>query len=510
MTTKDVSIGFSDRKLHNLMNRLLPVLLPLSYILPFAALLYVDLTGRFTFLIPIALAFLAINLLAVPVWVWYKFVRFFGFPSMKDCRKMLELDAMKASVKNPQQEKGGITDVIIVILVIAQFFYLAWRGTGYSVFLYPAVYSLCVAVKGPLRRSRPPAVLLLGGSSYDATRLQLQLVSIFGSSLVMSGLFHKQSATVKVTGIFSDFNSVRTANYSKWQEMIFSVLQLSRIVIIDIRNITDAVHYEIELATNLLNPERVFYIGQAVDPVPPGRCFEEAGLMNELRMKYSPQKAAHLKTPTVYEDKRNGYFRFTPPPGWVRSEEKDARTKVAFTPRTNPDVTLRFIVKDAPSSDFASLILHQKKAIREAETGLGAHCQMEVAEFVGRQTIITQVIAPNGEIVLNRLFQTGGLDFNITYSAPSRSAFDTYRSEADRSLESIEILHRPAATLVDGRERIEQQEIAHQLRLAELSADVLDINKANGIVSGLLRKYPNNKEIQKMAEDLEKISRGEK
>jgi hypothetical protein len=38
----------------------------------------------------------------------------------------------------------------------------------------------------------------------------------------------------------------------------------------------------------------------------------------------------------------------------------------------------------------------------------------------------------------------------------------------------------------------------------------LDINKANRIIADLLRKYPNNKDVLKMADDLEKLSKNKK
>jgi hypothetical protein len=509
MQPKNVSIGFSDRKQHNLKNRLLPILVIASYVVPFLVLLFVDLTQRYTFLVPLALAFLAFEILGATVWIWYRYIRFFGFPSLQACRKMLELDAMKASLKNPQEPKGKITDLIVSFLVIAAFFILLWRWTGFSIFLFPAVYTLSIAVKGPLRRSRPPAVLLLGGSSYDGTRLQLQLVSIFGSSLVMSGLFHKDNATVSVSGILSEFNSIRTADYDRWQEMISAVLQLSRIVIIDIRKITDAVQFEIAQATRLLDKERVFYIGQGVESVPPERCFGEVELLTELRMRYSPEKAAPPQTPPAapYEDKKNGYFRFTPPAGWTCSEQPDARTKVTFSHPVNPGVYVRFIVKEAFTTDFAALVLQQKKTIQEIEKGLRSACQMEITESAGRQTIATMVFPPNGEVILNKLFVAEGLHFNITFSAPNKATFDAHLGEVDRSLESLEPLHGGTEDFGKKLERMAQQEIARELRLAELAADVYDIDKAKRIIADLSRKYPANKDVQKMAKDLEKISK---
>lgn len=512
MPKRDVSIGFSERKRHALINRIVPIATLALYVLPFLALFVVDLTERFHFIIPIALALLVFEILGGTLWIWFRYIRLFGFPSLQACKKMLELDAIKATTNDPKQAEGKISQVIVAILFIAAFFILLWRLTDYSIFLFPAVYSLSIAVKGPLRRSRPPAVLLLGGSSYDGTRLQMQLVSIFGRSLVASGLFHKDNATVKISGVFSDFNSIRTADYDRWQEMIVGVLQISRIVIIDIRTITEAVQFEIQQATSLLDPQRVFFIGQGIESVPPERCFGEAELMNELRMKYVPKKESHPKTLTAkpYEDRRNGYFRFMPPAGWTCTEHADPRTKVTFHHPANPGVSLTFIVKDDPLASFASLVAYQQKTMKEIETGLGAACQMEITEIAGHKATAITVAGKNGEAILLRVFLVKGLHFNITYTAPNKATFDAHREEVDYALATIELLPKSAADLGSMPERMSQQEIARELRLAELAADIMDLNKANRIVSELLMKYPNNKEVQKMAQDLEKIVKGKR
>lgn len=148
--------------------------------------------------------------------------------------------------------------------------------------------------------------------------------------------------------------------------------------------------------------------------------------------------------------------------------------------------------------------------MHEIEAGFGATCQMEITEFAGRETIEITVTAKNSEVILIRLFLTNGLHFNITYGAPNKATFDAHLGEVDRSLETIEPLHGIMVDYGKKLERTSQQEIASEIRLAELSADMYDINKANRIITDLLRKYPNNKDVLKMAEDLEKISKNKK
>ena len=68
----------------------------LSYLIPFLILLWVDVTKSFVFLVPISLAFLAFDIIGATLWIWYKYIHYFGFPTLQACRKMLELDALKA------------------------------------------------------------------------------------------------------------------------------------------------------------------------------------------------------------------------------------------------------------------------------------------------------------------------------------------------------------------------------------------------------------------------------
>jgi hypothetical protein len=148
--------------------------------------------------------------------------------------------------------------------------------------------------------------------------------------------------------------------------------------------------------------------------------------------------------------------------------------------------------------------------MQEIEAGFGATCQMEITKFAGRETIEITIAAKNSEVILIRLFRTNGLHFTITYGAPNKVTFSTHLGEVDRSLETIEPLHGITDDYDKKLERMSQQEIARDLRLAELSADVYDINKANKIIADLLRKYPNNKDVQKMADALEKLSKNKK
>jgi hypothetical protein len=145
--------------------------------------------------------------------------------------------------------------------------------------------------------------------------------------------------------------------------------------------------------------------------------------------------------------------------------------------------------------------------MQEAQAAMGVTFQWKVAQLAGREMIETRVQSKDSEVILNRLFIADGLYFNISYSAPTLAMFEAFFDEVDRALETVETLHKPAVEDSQKLERVSRQEIAHKIRLAELAADIYDIEKARNIIAVLLSKYPDNKEVQKIAKDLEKISK---
>jgi len=129
---------------------------------------------------------------------------------------------------------------------------------------------------------------------------------------------------------------------------------------------------------------------------------------------------------------------------------------------------------------------------------------MEVTEFLGRETIELTTDQSDGTSII-RLFLVNGLHFNIQYSAPNEAAFSTFLDEVNHSLETLEPLNQPR-TSNDGTQRAAQQAIAREVRLAELYADLIDIDEARRTLTEALSKYPDNKQIQDAIRDLNEFS----
>jgi hypothetical protein len=501
-------IGFTDRKYYNLQNRLLSCLIPLSELIPFFILLSIDITGKWKEFIPF-IAFIPpiILHLTMPLWFWYEYVRFFGLPPFQTCWQMWHLDSLTSYRNNPGNRKRHVLYDAFIFAVISAIFALLWRSTGYSCFLYLMATLLVFAIRAPIRRARPPAILLLGSSSYNATRLQMELSSIFSPSLIVSGLHHR-NAMVNVSGLFSNFRSARTVEYNNWQSAIISLMQLSQILIIYARTITDPVRYEIDHAVKILKPDQYFLIGTNGGSVPSDRCFTEKELIKELESKFRPARKTHLrmKAPTHYKDRKNGYFRFTLPEGWGFREYPDPRTKVKFFNRAIPEIHILFIVKENLSQNFLSLLLETQKNLRKTEATLGASCRINMSEFLGRETVEVMIDYADGAQGVLRLFIANGLLFSIQFYAPDKETFNTFLDEVNHSLETIELLDRRTTTQREELVKETQQQIARNVRVAEFYADMIDVDEARNILSRLSVEHPDNKQIRRAIEDLDRFS----
>jgi len=345
MKSKNVSIGFSNRRYHKFRNIALAIGIPLSYLIPFLLLLFIDISKKLQVLIPFAL-FSPVLQLAVPLQIWREYAQHFDLPTLRTCWRWLCVEKMRGFQHNPNAKKSHVLqDILIVTLFFSTPLICLWQWTKFVSFLYVAVLLMVFSVKALIRRSRPPAIRLLGSSSYDATRLQLKLTSMINPSLVASGLHHR-NATAPVSGALSPLTSVRTVEYKEWQEMILSLMGICKTVIIDARRITDAVQFEIDSAIKLLDLNQVFFVGKDIESVPSSRCFSEDELLKQLesRFDYASRSIHRASRCTVYEDRQNGYFRFTPPEGWCFTEYSDPRTKVVFFHPTIPEIKIRFIV----------------------------------------------------------------------------------------------------------------------------------------------------------------------
>lgn len=501
--------GFSVRKDHQAALRRLYVTRILWFMVPFVVLLVIDMSLRFQLLVPFILLIPVFDL-KNQTYIWYKYVRRFGMPTMSVCWKMWQLDARRGydartgSIK--REERGHILEMVAGMVVIAALLCFLWTKTGFTSFLYPAVWLVVLTVKGLIRRARPPAVLFLAASGYQRSQLQLGVQEAVRPLEVISCLYHKKTAARLFDGVLH-FTSFRTGDVSIWKEMVTSLVQLSQLVVIDIRNATRPVQFEIELALKTLTHDRLFFVGAEPDQenIPPSRCFTEIELIEGLRPELYGGKENEPVHGTsgikVYEDKRNGYFMFAPPIGWQAYEYKDPRTKVRFSHPTAPGVFIRFIVREAPGESYYSMMLADMQMVHQVEA-MGFSCKVKENEFLGMECSEVFIQSPkDSEITMLRKFLAGGLHFNISYGSPTKALFDRYWDEVMRSLDTIAIMKE----FRSAPEKVQKQHIANRVRLAELAADHWNVDEAKRILADAAEKFPDNDLIRNAIEELHNI-----
>lgn len=454
----------------------------LEVTLPLVGLLAIDLTGRLTVLRPLLL-FVPLLDLRRQVVIWIHHIQRFGFPPLAHCRRMLSLDSLRGydprSNTVSRSARGHPAEFVTICVAIAAACWVAWLLTDLSAILYPGVFSLMLAVKAVIRRSRPPAVLLLGASGLTTSRFVLRVMKVAAPLNVVSCLHHSTMAPVIDDALL--FFSFRASDTSIWQQMVGTLVTISPLVVLDIRQSTLSVEHEIEVSTRSVPRESLFFVGKQPEhpAIPRDRCFGEGELVEALHAALWGTAVPGLVS-TVAEkirrmtrwrsaargarwiDRRNGYFAWCPPSGWKARPYEDARTKVAFHHPSAPEVFARFIVRQA---DGASNV-PSMTAVQGAEA-IGAKCDLSQASLLGVPCKEVRMVLPNQEECELWIFVLGGLQFNIQYSAPAPSTFRAHYDAVRHALKTITVLNewrRRAGKLRD-------QRLAGRLRYARLAAD---------------------------------------
>jgi hypothetical protein len=196
--------------------------------------------------------------------------------------------------------------------------------------------------------------------------------------------------------------------------------------------------------------------------------------------------------PGVFRDANNGYFMFLPPKNWTTEQYPDPRTKVAFNHPSVPGVFIRFIVREAPAESFDAMLSEDKQTANQMKAR-GISCEVEERNVHGLRC--SEVVAqfPNdGGTMMLRKFLSGGLHFNIQYSAPTKALFERHRDEAMKSLETITTLKAGG----NEPEKAREQQIAGRVRLAKLTAEWISVEEARDILEEARKEFPDSKLIQ--------------
>ena len=467
---------------------------------PLVILVIIDFSKRFQVLVPFLLLVPLLDL-KNQLKIWYYHIKKFGMPSLSSCWEMWRLDSLRGYDANSdsiaRKKRRNVFRLITRWLFIAGLLFLLWIRTGFASILFLVVYIAVIAIKALIRRARPPAVLFLSTSNYNSSQLQLKIYNALLPLVVVSCLYHEKTKA-ELSDNFLLFYSYRTRDDDIWQEMVTSLVRISPIVIIDIRNTTRPIQFEISLVLETLTTHQLFFVGTKLDDdrIPPSRCFTEIELINELLNKLNINVARQSVMSTsgtkIYKDKKNGYFVFVPPAGWKNKEYRDPRTKVKFNHPSTPEVNITIIIKEVPAMDFQSIILADKERAHQMEA-FGFSCKVEESEFLGfKCSLIMAKQKNNAGTTILRKFIAFGLHFNISYWAPTNTLFDKYLDEVMKSLNTITILKKNK----DTSSKSKKQEISNRVRLAELMADHFSIDEAKRILEEAAIEFPDSKLIQ--------------
>lgn len=478
--------GFADRSQRGTARQRFLLRRALVVLLPLAALLVIDITGRFTYLRPVLLLLPLLDLRNQAV-IWVRYIRRFGFPPLASCRKMLYLDTLRGYDARTNKVAPGsryhVSTYMVVSLLLAAVCWGIWKLTGFSAALYPGVFLLVLAVKAVIRRCRPPAVLFLGASSLVTSQFLLRVMHAAHPLSVVACLHHEKMGPLvdDVLGFFS----FRTGDDTVWQEMVSSLVAVSPLVVLDVRKATLPVEFEINVSVKTVPKEQLFFVGDRPEhpAIPPDRCLGEGPLVEALYdlLWGSAPAAADAPPPRPdrahaarWSDQRNGYFVWTPPAKWKAHETEDPRTKVQFINPTTPSVYVRFIVKEATSPSHAP----PANALRQAKAK-GVQCQVDEGVILGVPCSEVRMSMPNQEESVLWLFVKGGLHFNVQFYAPSLAAFRKHYNLVRQALETIEVLSR--AGLDAGK--AQAQRLAQKLRYARLAAENISVEEARRVLT---------------------------
>lgn len=510
--------GFANREQHTqafrAIWRLIYVMMVLIYVVPFVALVAVDVTGAFRTVAPV--------LLVVPLYrlryqaiVWIHYIRAFGFPPLRDLGLMLAIDRLRGY--DPMKEDASSTDRADARTNGPGFMALAagiaiiglYAGLLSVVFIAVAVFE--IGFKSVIRRSRPPAVLLLTSSGVSAEQLLMRVLGAIWPNLVASSLRHETLSPLHRQ--LTSFFSYRTADEESWKYVVTSLMRVAPIIAIDTRSDTENIRFEIDHARGHVDPGRLILIVQdgvrsSDEGIAGARCLSEGELIEYLNRRLHKRRTARDPAvdvrPNVYTDEVNGYFTWEAPPGWRAHRQRDERTKVSFTHPTLPEVGVSFIVRSALGESYETLheVVRDDGEAAEGAARLGFRTRASPIIWLGLPAFQVYARGRNGmRWVQWRCITPNELSFNVQYTALSLNLFRESWGQVQHAVSTIQVNAELHPDLTDDR----RQQIDAFIRRARVFAETFGKARAEQELREGLDLYPGDPRLLRELEDLRRL-----
>lgn len=177
---------------------------------------------------------------------WHRTKSVLGLPKAKDRATMRRLSSLA-----PSQRSQFVDRTYLVWFSVCA---LLWYFTGSITLFVMVAISIQRVVVLSLNGMMPPAVLLLSTSSEESLRLQ-SVVNILADRLRVVTLFKGAHPNLIFGTNNTRGDSFRTELDADWQSVTRDLARLSRVIVLDVRKLTDPMLFEASLA---LSPENAF------------------------------------------------------------------------------------------------------------------------------------------------------------------------------------------------------------------------------------------------------------
>lgn len=179
---------------------------------------------------------------------WLRTIRSLGLPSFRLCRhvyKLTERTKFKSHAHGRAMVVSGL-GILVVLLVF-------WAITRLDILLWLVGFRLAFMLHEPLDNGRPPAVLLLGASHREVTKLQAELEMVVRGNRVVS-LLNLPPSAVALSHEVHEWDVFRVPDEADWEWMVHELESITPIVVLDNRILSKHVMRELRY---MLDPQRL-------------------------------------------------------------------------------------------------------------------------------------------------------------------------------------------------------------------------------------------------------------